>query len=248
MNNFSKTLIKFITSVKNDITFENVAKYLNKHGVEIIFADTPNGDKRISELNIANIVKGHKAITVFKKNTKCIVISNEISSENKLHMLLHELSHILLGHINTDYYNAVDSVKIDNEAEAFTYQLLHTNKLKYVIYKLIKNKTTIISSIVMGVLISVFAVNYTTKERDKIDVPKTVVSEIAEIHSDTTPTPQNTDLVNADTTGKVYITPTGTKYHKYNCHTIDKNTAIEISIDKAKKSHYEPCKICNPDK
>lgn len=247
MNNVSKMLIKFITAVKNDITFESVAKYLNEHGVEIIFADTPNGDKRMSELNISEYSIGHKAITVFKKNAKCIIINNSLSSENKLHMLLHELGHILLGHIDTDYCNALDSVKIDNEAEAFTYRLLHTNKPKYVVYKLIQDKTAVISSIVIGILISVFAVNCTTIERNDIDVPRITISEIDENNFDATSISQNMTSIDTDTANKVYVTPTGTKYHKYSCHTVNKHTTIEISIYKAKESHYEPCKICNPD-
>lgn len=245
MNNFSRTLINFVTAVKNNITFESVAKYLNEHGIEIIFAYTPNGDKRICELNISEYAVNHKAVTVFKKNVKCIVINNGLSSENKFHMLLHELSHILLGHISVDYYNAVDSVTIDNEAEAFAYQLLHISKPQYIVCKLIKNKNAIISSIVIGILLSVFAVGYITNGNDKTDIPQTsTVSEITK----TAPDPQSTALADAKSHSTVYITPTGTKYHTYDCHTIDKYTAIEISIDKAKESHYKPCKICNPDK
>ena len=258
MNNFSTALINFSTAVKNDITFESAAKYLNERGIEIIFANTPNGDKRIYALNIADVVKDKKSITVYKKNVKCVVINNNLSSEDKLFMILHEIGHILLGHIDTDYYNAVNNVKIDNEAEAFTYLSMHTSKSKYIVYKLIKHKNAIISCICMSILISAFAVGYVTQERGKPAIPQTaIVSEDIKNTPAITPTPENTAIVAEETPNAnppdnsaqmVYVTPTGKKYHKYNCHTIDKYTAIEISIDKAKESHYEPCKICNPDK
>ena len=255
MNNFSTALIKFSTAVKNDITFESAAKYLNERGIEIIFANTPNGDKRIYALNIADVVKGKKSITVYKKNVKCVVINNNLSSEDKLFMILHEIGHILLGHIDTDYYNAVNNVKIDNEAEAFTYLSMHTSKSKYIIYKLIKHKNAIISCICMSILISAFAVGYVTQEKGKPAEPQTaIVSEDVKSTPVITPTPRNTAIAAAsanppdNSVQMVYVTPTGKKYHKYSCHTIDKNTAIEISIDKAKMAHLEPCKICNPDK
>lgn len=41
----------------------------------------------------------------------------------------------------------------------------------------------------------------------------------------------------------VYVTNTGSKYHRDGCRTL--KSKIPISLDKAKAS-YEPCKVCNP--
>lgn len=43
----------------------------------------------------------------------------------------------------------------------------------------------------------------------------------------------------------VYITETGSKYHRYGCQYL-KDSCIEISLDEAKEQGYEPCKRCKP--
>ena len=42
----------------------------------------------------------------------------------------------------------------------------------------------------------------------------------------------------------VYITPTGTKYHKSNCYIIKNSSKEEISLTLAKAEGYTACGIC----
>ncbi|MFH0888465.1 MAG: ComEC/Rec2 family competence protein [Planctomycetota bacterium] len=46
---------------------------------------------------------------------------------------------------------------------------------------------------------------------------------------------------------KIYVTRTGTKYHRADCEYLAKSM-IPISLKEAKKREYEPCKVCNPPK
>ncbi len=48
-----------------------------------------------------------------------------------------------------------------------------------------------------------------------------------------------------DNVEEVYITNTGKKYHRGNCPSL-KKSKIPISLEKAKKDGYEPCKRCHP--
>ena len=43
----------------------------------------------------------------------------------------------------------------------------------------------------------------------------------------------------------VYITATGQKYHRENCRYV-RGKAIEISLSKAQREGYDPCKVCKP--
>lgn len=43
----------------------------------------------------------------------------------------------------------------------------------------------------------------------------------------------------------VYVTKTGKKYHKSNCHYM-KNSKTEITFEKAIDLHYTACLICKP--
>lgn len=53
----------------------------------------------------------------------------------------------------------------------------------------------------------------------------------------------NTNTASDDIT--VYITKTGTKYHRENCSSL-RSSCIPISLSEAKQRGYEPCKICKP--
>ena len=53
----------------------------------------------------------------------------------------------------------------------------------------------------------------------------------------------NTNTASDDIT--VYITKTGTKYHRENCSSL-RSSRIPISLSEAKQRGYEPCKICKP--
>lgn len=50
----------------------------------------------------------------------------------------------------------------------------------------------------------------------------------------------------AEPVGKiVYITKTGEKYHEDGCRFLSKSK-IEITLDKAKDSGFDPCSVCKP--
>ena len=43
----------------------------------------------------------------------------------------------------------------------------------------------------------------------------------------------------------VYITNTGSKYHRGSCHYL-RYSSYAISVNDARASGYDPCKVCNP--
>jgi hypothetical protein len=43
----------------------------------------------------------------------------------------------------------------------------------------------------------------------------------------------------------VYVTDTGTKYHRKTCQTLQ-HSKHRITLTKAKKAGYKPCKVCKP--
>jgi micrococcal nuclease len=51
-------------------------------------------------------------------------------------------------------------------------------------------------------------------------------------------------LLGADDT-RVYVTNSGKKYHREDCGSLGRSK-IEVSLEDAIQSGYEPCKVCNP--
>ena len=63
-----------------------------------------------------------------------------------------------------------------------------------------------------------------------------------------TPAPDRSAPASDDTTEQVvYVTKSGTKYHRGSCSHLSKSK-IERSLADAKNAGYEPCKTCNPPK
>ena len=57
----------------------------------------------------------------------------------------------------------------------------------------------------------------------------------------------NSHSVVSDNSPTVYITRSGTKYHKENCrHLTNSNNIIKTTANKAENSGYTPCSICKP--
>lgn len=56
-----------------------------------------------------------------------------------------------------------------------------------------------------------------------------------------------TALLFASSSGTVYVTKNGKKYHQRTCKTLSRSkTIIPMSINDAKNKGYTPCKVCNP--
>lgn len=63
--------------------------------------------------------------------------------------------------------------------------------------------------------------------------------------SDDTGTQPQSEYSNSTNEDLVWISATGNKYHnKPNCGTMNPNNAVEVSLNDAKLSGYEPCKRC----
>jgi competence protein ComEC len=58
-------------------------------------------------------------------------------------------------------------------------------------------------------------------------------------------TASSKDIATSSESNQVYITGSGTKYHKAGCRYLD-SSKTKTTVKKAKKAGYEPCKVCNP--
>jgi len=78
------------------------------------------------------------------------------------------------------------------------------------------------------------------------DIPEIIETETSALIEATITTEKSTEaLTQAPTEKTVYITKTGTKYHKSSCsHVKDGCTAILLS--EAQRNGYEPCGVCKP--
>lgn len=220
MNNKSKSAVRrFLKSVKK-IDYTNSERFAESLGYSVVFFNTVEGDITLVKCGYSEEDKDRKAFT-HHKTAKIIFINNSVSSENKLYLLLHEIGHILLNHIGDGKSHTRNNVLMDIETDAFVSEVLNHKKINY--RTVICAVVALILGIGMGFVIPV-----------KFYTPAT--------------TPESTVMPNSVSDNQndtVYVTSTGTKFHRAGCRYTKDKDCVAMSRSEAIKE-YTPCKICQP--
>lgn len=187
-----------------------------------------DNDAAVAAVGAADTAKTSLAFTVSTSKLKCVFIRTGVSDVEARQLLLHELSHILLGHLKCDASERTDYVIEQQEIEAN----LLVQEIKQRV-KIQPKMTTAVKVFLALALICAVGVS---------------VCKLAE--NAHTESPQTQDSVSSTvTTGSsvgeyVYITRSGEKYHKANCPHIKGSETTELTVEDAERLGYEPCKNC----
>jgi len=119
----SKKVKELKRALKGKISFENLEEYVNTFGYKIIFFNTFDGDIEVKRYNKEEIAKDTDAFT-HCGTAQIIFINYDVSSESKIYLLLHEIGHIVLGHIGDGKLFLRNKILIDIEADTFAYLML----------------------------------------------------------------------------------------------------------------------------
>lgn len=208
---------------KKQVNVESTIEYLNKIGYTVCFYDDTKGQNLLREYNLLTYSEKAYALTYSTRNHKLVFVSDKISQEEKLCAILHETGHILLHHLEK-----CDSVQNNqmSEVQADTFAQFVLSPPKQPIKAYIS--IALVSAVATGA-VSAFLSFHIISQTNYI--PGTQATPTA------TTQPLSADLV--------YITKTGTRYHRSDCiYTKDKD-CISITREEAEKQ-YTPCSICRP--
>lgn len=188
-------------------------------------------DTIIENIGIKDQFEANLSLTYSSEKSHFIFIFAGVSNEIASEMLLHELAHIYLGHLERSQFPA-DS----DEAEANMF----VSEVKSIVYGQ-HRKVHILSSIIvaMSVLILMMSLHiaYTTSMNLQQETLPASNSEVV--------TSFNADI--SDTAAQsesVFVTKNGTKYHKEDCYHIKDSDVIELTVSEAEAAGYEACKDC----
>lgn len=188
--------------------------------------------------------------TIFCKETKY-----------KKYYILHELCHYIFKHnadgeyeenqsnilacmilipdrfINNDVYKLSEIYNIPVEMVILYIQYLKSNTN---IYK--KRKITVFTSFtiaacvlfVSGTILGAFVINNKTPDITPVTDTETTSEQPIALTTQSQPAVNDT----------VYITKSGTKYHKENCYYIKNNGTIALTVEQAEQQGYSPCAVC----
>lgn len=185
-------------------------------------------DTIIENLGIKDQFEANLSLTYSSEKSHFIFIFAGVSNEIASEMLLHELAHIYLGHLEESQFPA-DS----DEAEANMF----VSEVKSIVYGQ-HRKVHILSSIIvaMSVLILMLSLHiaYTTSMNlQQETLPASNSEVVTSLNSDT--------VVQSES---VFVTKNGTKYHKADCYHIKDSDVIELTVSEAEAAGYEACKDC----
>ena len=114
---------KFYKSINGKIEFEVVEKHIKKLGYEVLFFNTPVGNAELARYGQTEKAKTLKAFT-YVGTAKIVFINDLLSVEDKLYLLLHEVGHIMLKHLEFERISTHNKILLDINADSFVYFLL----------------------------------------------------------------------------------------------------------------------------
>lgn len=124
MNKIQKAAKKLYKQLKGNVTFEAVEAHLKKIGYRILFFNAPLGDGELQRYRLLEKAQKTKAFT-YCASAKIIFINNDLSVEDKFYLLLHEVAHIVLKHLEPGKISMSNGILLDIDADAFVYYLLN---------------------------------------------------------------------------------------------------------------------------
>lgn len=223
---------KFISqnglNASNILSQQKLKEIAVKMGFKV-YRPKSRDDEIIETLKIGDVFEKQSVFSYAKGNIKYIFVDNTISELAAAEMMLHEIAHIYLGHLEKSQFPA-DS----DEAEANMF----VSEVKAIVYGQ-HRKVYILSSIIvaMSVLILMMSLHiaYTTSLNIQQEMLPASNSEVV--------TSFNADV--SDTAAQsVFVTKNGTKYHKADCYHIKDSDVIELTVSEAEAAGYEACKDC----
>ncbi len=212
---------------ENKLTFVNVEKILNKLGYSVVFFNTPDGDKEIERYELAEEAEKLKSFT-YAKTARIVFINDDLHSDDKLYLSLHELGHIILGHVGDGKLTTRNSILVDIEADNFAYSIMYPPK---------RNLYYVLAATIALLIFTLFGVSYVYNPNKPVQVQAISTQNL--VQSDTS----QSNLALSDA---VYVTSSGKKFHRADCMYVkNKNNVTHFERDTATRL-YEPCSVCNP--
>ncbi len=227
MDKILKASCELLLAIHDDMNYVNLEHYVTtkKHWKVVLYHTKPGDDllKRLSiTCDLFQYSRENTGFAYRTQNINYIFIDGNLDELERLRILVHEIGHIMLGHLETCQINASNRTQNEIDANTFVKYVLNPKKSDCIKYRILNFRVGIfaILAVAICICIGILTLNPGTGTNAVIS-PK--------IGSNT-----------------VYVTPSGDKYHTKDCRYIDEKTAVEIPIEKARQS-YAPCSVCKPN-
>ena len=125
-----KTAKQLKKETKGNIDLLSFVKYAERIGYRVVFFNTPDGDDTVSFYDLADEISQVPSFTIAEPE-RMIFIDGLENINNQMLLILHELGHILLGHIGDGDIDLKDKDFLEVEADTFAYAVISEKKMPY---------------------------------------------------------------------------------------------------------------------
>lgn len=213
-------------TLKNKVDFKTVSAYLQSIGFAVVLYNCNKDNDLLIKYDLVDFSKTVKGFTVYRKDFKAVFIDDSPAREEKLCVLIHETAHIVLGHI--DKKDIQDARLMEMEADAFAHQVLYPQK---------DMRTFNVLTVCVAILCILLTVCFVNSNKEPIAIPQTAVSAFVPTVAPITATENQSDIV--------YVTPSGTKYHRSDCRYVKNKNCSTYQRAEAEQK-YSACSVCRP--
>lgn len=180
-------------------------------------------DRVIRALSAGSLCQANIAFSFFQEDMRYIFIKSDVPDKTAAKLLLHELAHIRLHHLDKCI---TTSSANESDADVFV------NYVRAKVYGNIRQKRSLISIIMiciaaMAIVYTVHSLDISSSEYSEYSIEVPVVNEVS-----------------VKDTSTVYVTDKGDKYHKQDCYHLKNRRTTALDINIAESLGKEPCKDC----
>ena len=245
MNYIKTCALKLLTELNGEIRYSDLKLFIESKGFIFIEFNTDNGDNAAKMLDIYDNCINCDGKTIIKNGIKIVAIDGSLCVDDKIRVTLHEIGHILLHIPHVSSLADTTVIGRDNEAEAFVHDVFRLSKYGI----LFKRSYRLTAIAILCLALCTFAAVMSVQSIAAVKVqPQEVIPEATPI---TTPASFPTTAPIVEPTAPqgdnlVYITPTGRKYHRPDCSSVNLSKARATTAEEAERQGLQPCKKCNP--
>ncbi|MBP3415146.1 MAG: ImmA/IrrE family metallo-endopeptidase [Clostridia bacterium] len=217
-----------------EISSESLIASLEKMGYTLIeyskITNQPDVETLLSATGLKAFSLGVRAFYYHDKNMRLVFVEENLSDDERLLLLSHEIGHIMCD----DAHSGKDRADIYRERSAseFSHYLLGGSVPIKLNLFLRRNKSAV--AVAAAALFLVLCAS----------VAAAVLNDSAEMNEQSAPVSVQKQ-VHTDSQEEIfYVTEHGKKYHSDDCSYAGNGELYEITFEECQRLGYEPCKIC----
>lgn len=242
------------------LTRDALGKIIQRMGYKIVAYNPAQEEtavaKLIDSIGIRDSIKNQQSFACNSGSVKFVFIDSTISEPDSIQLLLHEIGHIYMGHINGRQDDAATIAKNENDANRFALLVIQRIAQTERKQKILKYaRSILITGASMALFICLIRVDYRSNHGSTAQETNVVVLKSESTTESATTKPAATEPVQTETAAEqaqddteiYYITKSGQKYHRQTCSTIknrNPDTLVAGTREEFESSGYEPCMIC----